>query len=159
MIEKDILDEPIAANSSANKFEPAIIAVLVLAILLFLNFHTWYQWQFLLFGYASITGVLYFFYKKLKHVQFNNGELFFWGTGIVFFSTFLSNIVLFFMDQIPFVHSTSDFIAYHFEILLLSIVLGYLISIGVVEYIKNKNWAMLILMIISSLIMTSIFIY
>jgi len=105
-----------------------------------------------------VIGVaLYFFIKKVGYEYFEVTQLFSWGTLIVFGGFLISNTIKYLMDDLSFINSISSFAMYNLGTLIRSMLLGYLLALGVFHLIKNKNWWMPVLMAILSWMLMTIF--
>jgi len=159
MNQDNLLDQPIKNESNPNRWKYAIIAILTLAItgLGFSFLEKWISGITMITESIVICIVLYFFIKKVGHEYFEVTQLFSWGTLIVFGGYLIFNTISYFLGTLSYVDDLQQFTLYNLGALVRSMVLGYLLSLGAFHLIKDKNWGMPILMIITSWMLLTIF--
>ncbi len=161
MKDSEILDIPTEQDTpiKISKWRPALLAILFLNIVFVLKLLFLPQHLILFFSFAPIILALYFFIKKVNHNTLAIGQLFVWSSTIVFLGLLIIPILtpFFFVHEMSASEKTTYILGHIVGTFLKSIVLGNLLSIGVFQFIKNKNWAMLILMIFTSWMLLTTF--
>ena len=138
-----------------NKWKLALLSILILTIGLYITMLLQKNITTVLVQYLAMILALYFFIKRINYEEIKIGELFLWSTFIIFTSYFSFHVFDFFYFNVNTVQANFFLIGLFIGSSLRSIIFGNMLSIGVFHLIKNKNWAMLILMILMSWVFTT----
>lgn len=146
MKEEEILDAPNRPQPTASKLPMAALCIFIIFLGLLIDNFMFNQLLNAITQYFLLVGVLYFFYKKTNLVEYGIGDRFLWCTLIIFSGyMMLSIFFLVTIDSGPF--NLTFFLFSGLGNLFRSVILANFLSIGIYHLIKNRNWAMLVLMV------------
>lgn len=156
---ENILDESFNEFPPVNKWKTALFSIVILSLGFALTLFLQNYIPVVLGSYISMILALYFFIKRINYEDLNIGELFLWGTFIIFIGNLIINsyYLLFLSDII--IDSLSILIYYNLGALFRSLIYGTMLSFGVFHLIKNKSWSTLILMIFASWMFQTLLIF
>ena len=159
MKNENILDESFNESPSINKWKLALIPIVILTIGFALTFFLEDYIPIVFGSYISMILALYFFIKKINYEEINIGELFLWGTFIIFIGNLIINMFYLLFRSDIIIDSFSIFFYFNLGAVFRSVIYGSTLSFGVFHLIKNKSWSMFFLMIFAALMFQTLLIF